>query len=247
MVRKEDVKRKSSITIFTAKGSALGQVRYHRELQSAGLRYPRDVIVWLPPSYRRTATRRYPVVYMHDGQNLFDPATAFAGQDWAVDQAASKLILSRRIEEPIIVGIYNTRDRIQEYSISPTGLRYAQFIAAELKPFIDRTYRTKPDAANTGVMGSSMGGLCSFLLAWWYPQVFSMAGCMSSSFLWNDNQIIKEVFCYSGPKKNIRIYLDVGTEEHQLIPGFEQMVSLLKQKGYKKGEDLEYYLSKGAR
>jgi len=183
---------------------------------------------------------------MQDGQNLFDPATSFAGVDWKVDETATRLIRAREIRELIVVGIYNTPDRLQEYSPSTTGLNYAKFITDELKPFIDKTYHTKPDRENTAAMGSSMGGLISFLLGWWRPDIFYQAACLSSSFLWNKNAVLKGVAAYNGPKKDIRIYVDVGSEETMLFSCYEQMIALLISKGYVEGDNLIHHVIDGA-
>jgi len=226
----------------------VGTVKYFRALKSLKLRHPRDVIVWLPPAYEKNKTQRYPVLYMHDGQNVFDPRTAFGGYDWRVDEVADSLIRANKMEEIIIVGIYNSPDRAPEYSDSELGRGYIDFVAGELKPLIDQTYRTKPDAKNTAVMGSSMGGLSSFLFVWKRPNVFSKAGCLSSAFLWDDNKILQEVKNYSGAKKPIRLYLDDGSEglEARLKPGYDEMVALLQEKGYKPGRDFEFFYDLGA-
>ncbi len=222
-----------------------GHTEYHRQVSSPRVRYPRDVIVWLPPSYYKDRRKRYPVLYMHDGQNLMDPNTAFLGVDWRIDTAAAYLIRCKRMKEILIVGIYNTPDREQEYTGSIAGHNYADFVIHELKPLIDTTYRTKSDTENTGVMGSSMGGLISFLFAWWHPEIFSKAGCMSNSFFWNDYQILRQVSEYDGPKKRAHFYLDVGSKEVFLKTGYQRMITLLRQKGYRKGDDLQHYLVKG--
>jgi len=223
-----------------------GSIEYHRQIESSRLRYPRDVIVWLPPSYHQARRKRYPVLYMHDGQNLMDPSTAFLGIDWRVDEAAHDLIRRKKMKEILIVGIYNTPDREQEYTGSLSGRNYASFVIQELKPMIDSTYRTKSDPKNTGVMGSSLGGLISFLFGWWHPDVFGKAGCMSNSFFWNDYHVFQDVKEYPGPKKPIRYYLDVGSREVFLRTGYQKMVRLLQQKGYRKNVDLQYYLVQGA-
>lgn len=229
-------------------GGVVGTVRYHRNLRGEGLRYPRDVLVWLPPSYNLDSTRRYPVLYMHDGQNAFDPSTSFLGYDWRADDVADSLIRVGAMEEIIIVAITNTPDRVSEYSDTPLGRAYARFVIEHVKPMVDSTYRTLRDARNTAVMGSSMGGLISFLFAWWYPDVFSQAACLSSAFLWDENAILREVAEYNGPRKPIRVYIDVGSEglEEKLRPGYEEMVQRLTHKGFQKGVDLEYYFDAGA-
>jgi enterochelin esterase-like enzyme len=217
---------------------------YHRQISSPRLHHPRDVIVWLPPSYYKDRRRRYPVLYMQDGQNLMDPHTAFLGVDWRIDAAATSLIRRKKIKEIIIVGIYNTPDREQEYTGSIAGHNYTDFVIHELKPLIDRTYRTKPEREDTAAMGSSLGGLISFLFAWWHPEVFGQAACMSNSFFWNDYHVFQEV--RESPKKPVRFYLDVGSKEVFLRSGYENMVALLREKGYRKGVDFEYQLIKGA-
>jgi len=182
---------------------------------------------------------------MQDGQNLFDPATSFVGVDWQVDETMTRLIREREIQEVIVVGIYNSPDRLEEYSASTTGLNYAKFIIEELKPMIDKKYRTKSDSANTATIGSSMGGLISFLLSWWHPEIFSQSACLSGSFIWNRDALIKGIAAYNGTKKNIRIYLDAGTKEPMLIGAYEQMIALLKAKGFIEGVDLEHHLIDG--
>jgi len=233
---------------FKSGGGITGTVKYHRGLKHPKLRYPRDVIVWLPPSYEKEARQRYPVLYMHDGQNLIDPSTSFLGADWRVDEVADSLIRGQKMEEIIVVGIYNTPDRTPEYSDTELGRAYADFVIHQLKPMIDSTYRTKPEAKNTAVMGSSMGGLISFLFVWWHPEVCSKAGGLSSAFLVDDNKILREVRAYTGPKKPIRVYLDDGSEglEARLKPGYDEMVALLLEKGYVKGANLEYFYDVGA-
>ena len=218
-------------------------VRYHHKIKSPLLRYARDIIVWLPPSYFTNKRKRYPVLYVHDGQNMIDPATSFVGVPWGIDRIGTKLIRKGRIKEFIAVGIYNTPDRGSEYAGGPRGKSYAEFVCKKLKPLIDRTYRTLPDPNNTANLGASMGGLIAFLIPWWHPDVVSGGGCFSSAFLWNKNAIIKEVDAYEGPNKKIKIYLDCGTlnVDASLLPGYRDMVSVLKSKGYRKGIDLEYF------
>lgn len=228
-------------------GKVTGEVRYHRNLSWEGL-LPRDVIVWLPPSYSTDPTKRYPVLYLHDGQNIIDPATSFMGVDWQVDEVADSLIRHVLLKEIIIVGIYNTPDRREEYSDSPKGKRYMEFIVKKLKPMIDSTYRTLPGRENTAVMGSSMGGLISFLLAWYYPDVFSMAGCLSPAFIYNNGHSLKLVAEWNQSIPDIKIYMDNGTEnlERQLQPGCDTMLTLLQQKGFRPGHNLLWFQDIGA-
>src|ERR1044071_4206112 len=116
--------------------------RMHR-VEGEGIR-PREVFVWWPPSYEKAAGKRYPVLYVHDGQNAFDPATSFLGADWQIDEVADRLIRERKLQEILVVGVWNTEDRREEYSDTAKGRAYMRFIVGKLKPFIDREYRTQP-------------------------------------------------------------------------------------------------------
>lgn len=223
-----------------------GTVEYHRKLVGDGLNYQRDIIVWLPPSYKKNLKKRYPVLYMHDGQNVFDPSTSFAGYDWRVDEVADSLMTMKKMEEIIIVGIYNSPDRLPEYSDSPLGNAYVNFVINVVKPLVDSTYRTKPDRKHTAVMGSSMGGVASLIFVWKRPDVFSMAGCLSSAWWYDNEKTLKEIEHYSGPKKDVRIYLDCGGREKDLVNGYHRMVKILKSKGFNKGKDLAYHLEPAA-
>jgi predicted alpha/beta superfamily hydrolase len=224
-----------------------GTVKYHKQLMVKGLAYKRDVIVWFPPGYEKEKKRRYPVLYMHDGQNVIDPMTSFTGTDWQADEVADSLIRQKKIESIIIVGIYNSPDRVEEYSDTPKGRAYATWVANVLKPMIDKTYRTKKDRKNTAVMGSSMGGLISFLFVWWYPNVFYQAGCMSPAFIVHDFQSVKEVKA-AKKMKDVRIYMDNGTVELEdtLQRGLDQMKPALEAKGYVLGKNLDYFIDQGA-
>ncbi|MFZ2864918.1 MAG: alpha/beta hydrolase-fold protein [Ignavibacteriaceae bacterium] len=227
------------------KDEIVGKVEYHKEVFSPTLNNKRDIVVWLPKGYGspKKSKKQYPVLYMHDGQNILDPKTSYTGKDWRVDETATRLIKQKKIKEIIVVGIYNTTDRLDEYSWSEKGQNYLKFIVTELKPFIDSAYKTMPDKDNTAIMGSSMGGLISFYAAWHYPEVFSMAGCMSSSFYYNNDRSIKQVEDYKGPKKHIRFYIDHG--EDGAIRGQGMFVALSK-KGYVIGQDIDYYYAPGA-
>lgn len=221
----------------------VGNVQYHRENYSHKLSNKRDFFVWLPPGYDEKLTRPYPVLYILDGQNLIDPKTAYTGKDWQVDETVSRLIKEHKIKEIIIVGIYNSKDRLEEYSDSVKGETYRKFMIEELKPFVDSKYRTLADNKNTAIIGSSMGGLASFLLAWKHSEVFSMAGCMSSSFYYNDDKVFKMIDEYDGPKKQIKFYIDHG--EDGLLRG-QIMFCKLTQMGYVIGTDLDYFYARGA-
>ncbi len=219
-----------------------GTVRYHRNFPASGLA-ARDVRVWLPPGYETDPKARYPVLYMHDGQNVFDPNTSFLGAEWRADEVADSLIRAGKIREILIVAVANTPQRSREYSDGEMGQKYLNFLVNELKPFIDRNYRTRPERAHTAVMGSSMGGLISFLAGWYYPEVFSMAACLSPAFIWNDFHSVQLVRNYRGPQKNIRIYMDNGGlgREDTLQVGCDSMRTALKKIGFREGQNLRWY------
>lgn len=228
-------------------GHITGTVEYFHDMKGDGIK-PRDIIIWLPPSYNKNKTKRYPVLYMHDGQNLFDPKTSAFGVDWQLDESADSLIKAGAIKEIIIIGIYNTSDREYEYGDTKLGRKYMDFIINDLKPFIDKKFRTLPDRNNTAVGGSSMGGLISLMMVWEHPDVFSQAACISPAFHIGNINYIKEVEDYTGKKKPIRIYIDNGTIDldARLKPGADEMVKALEGKGYKTGVDLEYFIAEGA-
>ena len=174
---------------------------------------PRNVDIWLPPSYDAKGSKKYPVLYMHDGQVLFETGRGFTGKEWEVDEMMTRLIKEKKIREAIVVGIWNTPKRFLEYAPekpflkllpeeqmltdslknayggSPLADSYLKFIAEELKPYMDTHYKTLPGRANTFMLGSSMGGLITIYALAEYPDIFSDVACLSTHFpiLLNDN------------------------------------------------------------
>lgn len=232
----------------------------HPRFHSRGLRGCRDLAIWLPPGYGQVRGRRHPVIYFHDGQNIFDPATAFLGQAWRAGDAAAALVEARAIVPPILVGIYNTGfNRMNEYAPSrgefkgwdgetcrSTGdaKRYLRFVATELKPFIDARYLTMPGPRTTSLVGSSMGGLVSLYAVLWHARVFGQIAALSPS-LWWDNRVVFQDFGRLVRKPEVRLWLDVGTKE----PGFEEAAlfrDLLVGRGWAQGDDLAYQEVAGA-
>jgi len=232
--------------VFKSASGITGTINYHRDFKSKHLKHPRTLVVWLPPSYKKTTRKHYPVLYMHDGQNIFDPLTAFAGVEWQVDETADKLIRQKKIEEIIVVGIYNTPERLKEYSDTPKGQRYIKFLITEVKPFIDIAYRTKSDRENTAVMGSSMGGLISLYLVWKHSEIFSKAACLSSTFGWRNGEVLKMVAKTKHRPKNIRVYFDHGGTGGEIsgLPYFRKLKNLLLKKGLKEGKDFVSFFDK---
>ena len=228
------------------------QTRVHENFGSTYLKAPRNVLVYLPPGYGQDPAKRYPVMYMHDGQNLINPQDAFGGVVWGVDETAQRLILSGAVEPIIIVGIYNTGgERINEYTpVKSAGGKmkghggqadaYGRMIIEELKPFIDREYLTKPERQYTGLGGSSLGGLVSLYLGFKRPDVFSRVAAISPAVWWANNHIIRQI-ATTPERIPLRIWLDIGKKEgvrikHQV----RALKEILLAVGWKQGEDFAY-------
>ncbi|MGQ0540967.1 MAG: alpha/beta hydrolase [Blastocatellia bacterium] len=192
----------------------------------------RNVDVWLPANYSQD--KKYAVLYMHDGQNLFNPKESYGGVDWGIDETMTRLITEKKIRDTIVVGVWNTPKRFEEYmpqkafemmnveqkedvrkfnkSDRVLSDNYLKFLVTELKPFIDKTYSTKQNAANTFVMGSSMGGLISLYAISEYPEVFGGAGCVSTHFPIGKGVVIDYMAKYLSAASTRKIYFDYGTE-----------------------------------
>jgi len=234
-----------------------GRIRLHPRFASRYLSTPRSLIVYLPPGYEGSDAR-YPVLYLQDGQNLFDPATAFAGRDWRAGATADDRICRGRVEPLIMAGIYNTGvRRISEYT--PTrdprlrkggkAERYAQMLVREIKPFVDHEYRTRKSAAQTGVGGSSLGALVSLVAGLAYPKVFGKLALMSPSVWWDEHAIL-EVMRRRSPGPRPRVWLDAGTAEGnqpaKVIEDARLMRDAFVGLGWQPGADLRYLEAAGA-
>ncbi len=160
----------------------LGTLVYWTDVKSAFLGPTRNVEIWLPPGYDSSKTVGYPVLYMSDGQNLFDPRIANTGVDWGVDEAVVRLVTHGVIPPIIVVGVWNSNLRGREYSPWHDAPNYARFLIEELLPKVNASFRTLTGPANTAVMGSSMGGLLGFYLVAHHPETFGACGCLSTGF-----------------------------------------------------------------
>lgn len=223
-------------------GQITGIVKYHLNFKGEKLQ-PRNIVVWLPPLYFLNTEKRYPVLYMNDGQNLFDPKTSSFNVDWQIDEAADSLIRKGLIEEIIIVGIYNTVERSSEYSENDTGYTYMNFIVNVLKPFIDESYRTQSDRKHTAVGGSSLGAMISFMLLWEYPEIFYQAGCISPAFKIERFNYVDNVERFNKTKNDIKIYIDNGDDEidTRLQTGVDEMLYQLQRLGYNEEDNNLYW------
>ncbi len=239
--------------------SPAATVRTHAAFPSRIL-LPRDVHVYRPPGYEEEPSRRYPVLYMQDGQNIFDPKEM--GMEWEVDETADALIQAGRIEPLIVVAVANTEARRDEYTPTAVELKrsdgtvsegggkanlYGRFLIEELMPFIDRTYRTRQDAASTGVGGSSLGGLVSVWLGLEHPDVFGNVLAVSPTVWWDDFVILEKVAAL--PRKApVRFWVDIGTlEGDNAVSGARGLRDALIAKGWEPGTDLEYREQEGGR
>jgi len=233
-----------------------GNFAKHPQFASQFLSQQRDILIWLPPGYQ-AGQQRYPVLYMHDGNNLFDRRTSFGGSEWEVDERAQALVSQGQIEPLIIVGIYNSPERMNEYTWHPMelngqlqggqGPQYGRFLVQELKPFIDKTYRTRPEREHTAVMGSSLGGLISFYLGREYPQVFGKIGMMSPSIWWKDRALLQDL---SSLSPELKIWLDMGTREGRqpevMLQDAKDLALALEQQGFRHFHNLAFHIEPGA-
>jgi predicted alpha/beta superfamily hydrolase len=240
--------------LLQAAASLKSRLRKHEQFASRLTDEKHDFIVYVPPMYDAQPDRRYPVLFMQDGQNLFDPETSFVkGNYWRMGETADELILTGQIEPLIIVGIYNTgAHRIDEYTpIEDKRLgggqadAYGQMLVEELKPFVDRTYRTLPGARNCSMGGSSLGGLVSLYLGLRYTWVFSKLAVMSPSVWWRNRAILRTVAQIT-KKPDLKIWLDIGTREgKRALPDARALKRDLSHKGWKRGKDLGYMEMQG--
>jgi len=224
-------------------------------LHSALLPDDRTISVYLPPQYAEDPNRRFPVLYLHDGQNLFDPRTSYIpNRTWRAGSTADSLTYANRIEPLILVGVANTGlRRMAEYT--PThdfhmgggeGRSYGRLLIEELKPFIDATFRTLPGPENTGLGGSSLGGLITLFLGLQHPDVFTRLAVLSPSIWWDHRSVLTFVEAAADPKPPLKIWLDIGTAEGQRhVRDAELLDRLLVKEGWRHGIDLAFMKAEG--
>jgi len=222
---------------------------------------PRNVDVWLPPDYDEGNANGYAVLYMHDGQNLFEPQKSYIGVDWGLDQTMAVLLKKKEIRPTIVVGIWNTPQRlceylpqrpfcdyqsqksrsrvIKRYGGAPISDKYLRFIVNELKPFVDRRYHTRPEREFTFLMGSSMGGLISLYAICEYPHIFGGAGCLSTHWPIAHRSFSKYLKARLPGPRHHKIYLDYGDEANSAGYRVRQkrVEHILREKGYALGLD----------
>ena len=218
-------------------------------MRSALLPEVREISVYLPVQYTTEPARSFPVFYLHDGQNLFDGRKSYlADRTWRAGTTAAAEAADGDAEPLILVGVANTGlRRMAEYT--PTrdfrmgggeGHQYGRLLIEELKPFIDRSYRTLTGPANTGLGGSSLGGLITLDLGLDHPDVFGKLAVLSPSIWWNHRSILERVAALES-KPEVKIWLDIGLAEGaRHVRDTDRMHRLLRQKGWQDGVDLMY-------
>jgi len=248
----------------------------HYESFPSNLIEPRPVDVWLPADYGASSDDRYPVIYMHDGQMVFDKPTSpltrfwwklfgwyYGGLFWDVDKTMARLIREEQIQPTIVVSVWNlpgTKRRNEYMPQKPvtdkvsqlmkaegsditreeiTSDNYLKYLVEEIKPFIDKTYRTKPNKEDTFIMGSSMGGMISAYAIAEYPDVFGGAACLSTDWTLGDGAVIDWYGNHWPQAGSNRLYFDYGTEslDAQYEPYQQQMDTLMRKRGFIEGED----------
>jgi predicted alpha/beta superfamily hydrolase len=227
------------------------RLRLHKAFKSIYLQNERDVIVYVPPGYDEEPDRTYPVLYLHDGQNLFDGRTSFvAGRTWMVREHADEAIATGEVEPLVIVGIYNTGDRrlaeyTHEYNWQLGGgeaEKYGDLLTRELMPWIADRYRVRGDRESTGMGGSSLGGLVTLYLGLRYPQIFGRLALLSPSVWWNHKSILGYLNEHAPQLwERPRLWLDVGDREGQrTLRDVEHLARRLKANGWQPGETMHF-------
>ena len=227
------------------------RLRLHKAFKSNHLPDDRDVIVYVPPGYEDEPERTYPVLYLHDGQNLFDGRTSFVkDRTWQVREHADAAIEAGEAEPLVVVGIYNTGERrlaeyTHEYNWQMGGGQadaYGKLVTRELMPWIASQYRVRQDRENTGLGGSSLGGLVSLYLGLRYPTVFGKLAVMSPSVWWNHKSILGYLNEHAPQMwERPKMWLDVGDREGQkAVRDAEHLARRLKANGWKPGESLHF-------
>jgi predicted alpha/beta superfamily hydrolase len=236
--------------VHSYKLNLIGDYELFKKVDSKYLELERDVIVWMPEGYSdaKNRSKRYPVLYMHDGNNLFDARLSFQGVDWGVDEAIDRLVKLKKIKEIIVVGVYNTEARLDEYAPmrdekrggGGLGAQYSRFIVEELKPYIDDNFRTLPDAQNTAVGGSSLGGLISLYMGLEYPDVFGGMLVISPALYWDNYSIIPWAMSKGFDDSRNKLWMDMGLLEGRTALRSSRILDGEIRKNYPRFKNYKY-------
>lgn len=194
--------------------------------------------VFQPPGYAENTLKRYPVLYLQDGQNMFFREAGLPpghGHDWRIDETLTRLAEMNAVDKVIAVGVY-PENRERDYAL-PGVESYSRFLATKLKPEVDRQFRTLPDAQHTAIMGASLGAVAAFHTAWQWPDTFGKAACLSGSFGWRDDLVARIA---REPKRDVLFYLDSGWPRDN-FEVTRDLRALLGSRGWIEGHDLFYY------
>jgi predicted alpha/beta superfamily hydrolase len=250
-----------SVDAYPRFDQVAGQYFRDAPLTSKILGNTRGIWVYLPPTYLENTLASFPVLYMHDGQNLFDPAASYSGQTWQVQQTMDAAAMDGSIAEAVVVGIENTPDRMNEYTPWPdptwmvggTGDAYLRMIVEELKPRIDASYRTRTEREHTAIIGSSLGGIISSYGGVVRADVFGLVGALSPTTWWDGREIIATVETVpTRPERALRVYVDSG--DAGVLPGeppdddvidTRDLAAAYRGVGYVEGSTLRYLVQHG--
>ncbi|MBN1424599.1 hypothetical protein JXA88_08585 [Candidatus Fermentibacteria bacterium] len=205
---------------------------------------PRDVWVLLPSSRGNDPSERYPVLYVHDGQDAFDARHSSTGSEWRLDEIADSLHHAGILPPLIIVAVGASPHRAFEFADTTLGEAYVRFLLHELKPRVDSLFPTMPEREHTATMGCALGGLISFLGAWWHPDVLGHAACMSPFMIWGDDKVLRTIgdTSMAQARPRARFYLSTGETlvDSVLTPSVAAACSALVTHGWVQGSDLVY-------
>jgi predicted alpha/beta superfamily hydrolase len=233
-----------------------GTVERHPDFRSTVLGTTRRVWVYLPPQYATEPGRRFPVLYLQDGQNVFDGATAFlAGREWEADETVERLSEEGRIEPLVVVAVDNGGER-RAWEYLPTrderardgggADAYGRMLVEELKPWVDARYRTRTGREDTGLAGSSFGGLAALYVGLRHPDVFGRIGALSTS-VWVDDRFVVRFVEGLPEKPATRVWTDIGTREgRRAVEDARALRDALVGKGWREGVDLRHVEAEGA-
>ncbi len=237
-------------------GTPHPRLRLHRAFPSRYLPDRRDLIVYVPPDYDSAPEKTYPVLYLHDGQNLFDGQTSFIqGRTWQVREQADAAIEAGEIEPLVIVGVYNAGERrLAEYTHARNGQMgggeadaYGLLLTCELMPWIAAHYRVRTEREATGMGGSSLGGLVSLFLGLRHPERFGKLALLSPSVWWNRKSILGYLDERSPEiRERPQLWLDSGDREgHRALQDAEHLARRLQANGWRSGETLHFERIRG--